>query len=191
MALAADARRAVPALKGLLLGHREALTGFDLSLAAFWRVFWLAAGAIVTGEIAFAALTSREALDVAYNGLLVGLSLVGGSAAAVQILMVMGALEEWDHRILRFLIPVLWIVVALWSVILVWRVAAFGLDLSGWADWWPRVLLSGLALYTAWQAARFGLRLSRVEAAGVLLAYACAEFIGFVVVSASILLVNG
>lgn len=190
MELTADVRRALPALKGLFLGHQDALGCFNLSLAAFWRVFWLVMGAILTSEVAFAALTSRETVMVAYNGLIVGLSVIGGSAAAAQIIMAMGALEEWDHRILRFLIPLLWILAALWSAVLVWRIAAFGLALSGWPDWWPRIVLSGIALYTAWQAARFGLRLSRVDAAGVLVAYACAEFLGFVVVNASILLVS-
>lgn len=191
MDLTRDARHAVPALTGLLLGRREALKGLDLSRAAFWRVFWLVLGIILTGEVAFAALTARDSLLVAHHGALVGLSVLGGSAAAVQIMMVMGMLEDWDHLILRFLIPLLWIAAILWSAVLVWRVASFGMELSGWADWWPRIALSGVALYTAWQAARFGLCVSRIEAAGVLLASVCAEFVGFVFVNGSLLLIAG
>jgi hypothetical protein len=51
-----------------------------------------------------------------------------------------------------------------------------------------RTLLTLVALYTAWQAARFGLRLSIGGACGVLIVYGCAQFAGFALVNLSVLL---
>jgi hypothetical protein len=188
MDLTMDARRALPGLIGLLRGHRDAINRFNLTVGAFWRVFWLAMGIILAFDVGLAALTSRNGAQIAYDGTMIVLSIIGGSAAAVQVLLLMGALEEWEDRILRFLVPLGWIGVALWTAVTLWHLASAELGLSGSVDQSARTLLALVALYAAWQAARFGLRLSIGGACGVLIVYGCAQFAGFALVNLSVLL---
>lgn len=188
MDLTMDARRAIPGLIGLLRGHRDAISRFNVTVAAFWRVFWLAMGVILAFDVGLAALTSRNGAQIAYDGTLITLSIIGGSAAAVQVLMLMGALEDWEDRILRFLVPLGWIGVALWTAVTLWHLASTELGLSGSVDQAARTAMSLVALYTAWQAARLGLRLGIGEACGVLIVYSCAQFAGFALVNLSVLL---
>lgn len=187
MDLTSDVRRAVPGLIGLALGRGDAVDAFNLSIEAFWRVFWLVLGGMLAAEVGFHALVSRDSADMAYQGALIALSVMGGSTLAVQVLLAMGALENWDHRILGFLIPALWSGAALWAALTVWRVMAFGLGVSGDIDLTARILLSLVALYTAWQAARHGLGLSSGAAFGVLLVAACAEWGCFTLINMSLL----
>jgi hypothetical protein len=185
MTFTVDARRAGSGLVALFLGQRDAITKFNVSVAAFWRVFWLAMAAILAIDVGFDALTSRNGFQIAYDGTMMVLSIVGGTAAAVQVLFVIGEMEHWEDRLLRFLIPLLWVGVALWTAVTVWQVARFGLGVVGPVDVTVRTALSLLAVYAAWQAARLGLRLSVGGACAVLLVYACAQFSGFILVNLS------
>jgi hypothetical protein len=188
MNLTVDARRAVPGLVALMFGRRDAVSKFNLSVSAFWRVFCLALSVVLVVDVGFRALISRNGAQIFYDGTMLVLSIVGGTAAAVQVLMVMGALENWENRILRFLIPLAWIGISLWTAVTVWQVASFGLALEGDINTAVCTAMSLLALYAAWQAARLGLGLSMGGACAVLLVYGCAEFAGFALVNLSLFL---
>lgn len=184
MELTADARRALPAIVGLLLGRREALARLDTSLPAFWRVFWLALGGLAAAEVAITTLAAPDhPLEALHGGAVVALSVLGGSALAMQVVVAMAEMEDWRGRPAAFLVPLLWIGVGLWGAAVLWRLSGLGTDA---AVWWA---LAGLAALGVWQAARLGLDLTRGAAFGVAFVYALSSCAGYALVNATALVV--